>query len=170
MSMDKIIKTLDNLDKMHKSLLDLASKKTQIIVDGDMEALDKMIKNEQAHVAAVEQLEKQRQKMVTDYLAAKGLASADKPTVSDLIAATTDEQEKQQLVQLRQSIIETIENLKKKNIMNQKLVYQSLQFVNMSLDLMRPQAAPQASTMNYSSKEVQGSRVNSQKSNFDSGI
>ena len=73
MSIEKIVATLEKLEKMHKSLLELAIAKTEFIKINDMENLDKLIKNEQAHVAAIDKLEQQRQLMVTDYLRAKGI-------------------------------------------------------------------------------------------------
>ena len=53
-----------------------------------------MLKDEQAHVAAIDKLEQQRQKQVTDYLEAKGLASTDKATVADVIEAAEQQTEK----------------------------------------------------------------------------
>lgn len=151
--MDKIIQNLTNLLRMHKSLLDLATKKTDIIVESDMEELDAMIKTEQAHVAAIEQLERQRQQLVTDYLAAKGSASSLTPTVAELIEAA-DAPNKAKIQTIREELLTIIDALKAKNEFNQKMVYQSLQMVNMTLDMMRPQPMTQADTMNYSSKEV----------------
>ena len=151
--MDKIIQNLTNLLRMHKSLLDLATKKTDIIVESDMEELDAMIKTEQAHVAAIEQLERQRQQLVTDYLAAKGSAPSLTPTVAELIEAA-DAPNKAKIQTIREELLTIIDALRAKNELNQKMVYQSLQMVNMTLELMRPRPAAQADTMNYSSKEV----------------
>lgn len=151
--MDKIIQNLTNLVRMHKSLLDLATKKTDVIVESNMEELDALIKTEQAHVAAIEQLERQRQQLVTDYLAAKGSASSLTPTVAELIEAA-DAPNKAKIQTIREELLTIIEALRAKNELNQKMVYQSLQMVNMTLDMMRPQPMTQADTMNYSSKEV----------------
>lgn len=151
--MDKIIQNLTNLVRMHKSLLDLATKKTDIIVESNMEELDALIKKEQAHVAAIEQLERQRQQLVTDYLAAKGSAPSLTPTVAELIEAA-DAPNKAKIQTIREELLTIIDALRVKNELNQKMVYQSLQMVNMTLELMRPRPAAQADTMNYSSKEV----------------
>ncbi|XRD25634.1 hypothetical protein AABM34_03335 [Lysinibacillus fusiformis] len=51
MSVEAINSTLMMLERMHKSLLELAFKKTEIIKAGDIEALDQLLKDEQAHVA-----------------------------------------------------------------------------------------------------------------------
>lgn len=166
MSVQSIISILDKLEKMHKSLLEHAYKKTELVKKGDMQELDNMLKIEQSHVAAIETLEQQRQKIVTDYFRAKGIAHSDIPTVADVIEAASKEEERQQLQAVRDRLMETIEELKRQNDLNQKLVFQSLQFVNMSLDLMRPR--PQENTMNYSSKEVRGTNNAAKKAFFDS--
>ena len=53
MSLTTIMSTLDNLEKLHRSLLRLANDKTALIKSGDMEGLDQMLKDEQAHLAAI---------------------------------------------------------------------------------------------------------------------
>lgn len=164
MSIEKIISVLSKLEKMHKSLLELAYQKTELIKVGNMEELDTMLKNEQAHVAAIEQLEQQRQMMVTEYLGAKGIALSDNPTVVDVIDAAESEQEKAQLTEIRNRLLRTIDDLRKQNDLNQKLVFQSLQFVNMTLDLLRPRPEQ----INYSGKEVQGVQTVNKKTYFDS--
>ncbi|MEL3960235.1 flagellar protein FlgN [Lysinibacillus endophyticus] len=146
MSVQQIIKTLENLEKMHKSLLELAFKKTEIVKKGDMEELDAMLKKEQSHVAAIGTLEQQRQALVQDYLNAKGIAHVGSPTVLDVIEAAESEIERKQLEEVRNRLMLVIDDLRKQNDLNQKLVFQSLKFVNMTLDMLRPQP----SEINYS--------------------
>lgn len=154
MSVENIISTLEKLERMHKSLLELANTKTEFIKANDMEQLDHMLKTEQAHVAAIETLEQQRQAMVTDYLQAKGIAFTDIPTVAQVIDAT-DGPDKQALQAVRERLVALLTELKKRNDLNQRLVFQSLQFVNLTLDMLQPQRQ-QASTFNYSGAEVRG--------------
>ena len=68
MSITTILALLDNLEKLHKSLLGLANDKTAIITKGDMEGLDQLLKDEQSHLAAIVQIEKQRQTAVARIL------------------------------------------------------------------------------------------------------
>ena len=166
MSVGNIISTLEKLERMHKSLFELANKKTEFIKANDMEQLNNMLKTEQAHVAAIETLEQQRQAMVTDYLQAKGIAFTDIPTVAQVIDAT-DGPEKQALQAVRERLIALVTDLKKRNDLNQKLVFQSLQFVNLTVDMLRPQSQ-QASTFNYSGAEVRGETTVAKKSYYDS--
>ncbi len=164
MSVEAICSTLIKLERMHKSLLELAFKKTEIIKAGDIEALDQMLKDEQAHVAAIDKLEQQRQKQVTDYLGAKGFASADNMTVADVIEAADQQTEKDTLSAVRDRLLKIINDLRQQNDLNQKLVFQSLQIVNFSLDALRPRPEQ----INYSGNEVRGTNTMAKKSYFDS--
>lgn len=164
MSVEAINSTLTMLERMHKSLLELALKKTEIIKAGDIEALDQLLKDEQAHIAAIDKLEQQRQKQVTDYLEAKGFASTDKMTVADVIEAAEQPAQKDTLSTVRNRLMLIIEDLRKQNDLNQKLVFQSLQFVNLTLDTLRPRPEQ----MNYSGSEVRGTNTVAKKSYFDS--
>ncbi|KOP77750.1 hypothetical protein AMS59_13965 [Lysinibacillus sp. FJAT-14745] len=164
MSTEAICSTLTKLERMHKSLLELAIKKTEIITVGNIEALDQMLKDEQAHVAAIDKLEQQRQKQVTDYLEAKGFASTDKTTVADVIEAAEQQTEKDMLSAVRNRLLQIINDLKNQNDLNQKLVFQSLQFVNLTLDALQPRPEQ----INYSGNEVRGTNTMAKKSYFDS--
>lgn len=166
MSVQPIIQILEKLEKMHKSLLELAYKKTEIVKNGDMGELDLMLKNEQSHVAAIETLEKQRQQLVKEYLNKKGLLGVEEPTLLQLIEATETAEEKRQIETIREQLMSVIDDLKEQNEMNQKLILQSLQVVNMTLEMFRPQRPEQ---INYSGKSVRGEKYNgSKKSYFDS--
>ncbi len=118
-----------------------------------------MLKDEQAHVAAIDKLEQQRQIQVTDYLEAKGFASTDKMTVADVIEAAEQQTEKDTLSSVRNRLMLIIEDLRKQNDLNQKLVFQSLQFVNLTLDTLRPRPEQ----MNYSGSEVRGTNTVAKK-------
>ncbi|SDM43098.1 FlgN protein [Psychrobacillus sp. OK028] len=151
MSIDNILQSLNKLDMLHKSLLEVAYKKTEAIKIGDMDSLNQLLKDEQAHVAGISQLEQQRQKEVTDYLRAKGIAPTDNPTVALVLENTNIDEDKAQLTKARNNLLLTVESLKSQNDLNQKLTMQSLQFVNLTLDALRPKP----DQINYSKSEVQ---------------
>ncbi|MEK4083205.1 flagellar protein FlgN [Psychrobacillus sp. FSL K6-1415] len=162
MSIGNILQSLTKLDMIHKSLLEVAYKKTEAIKIGDMDSLNQLLKDEQAHVAGISQLEQQRQLEVTDYLRAKGIAPTDNPTVALVLENTNSDEEKAQLTKARNNLLLTLETLKNQNDLNQKLTFQSLQFVNMTLDMLRPKP----DQINYSQTEVKGSLKD--KTYFDS--
>lgn len=162
MSIEKILHSLTKLEMLHKSLLEIAYKKTEAIKTGDMDSLNQLLKDEQAHVAGISQLEQQRQIEVTDYLRAKGIAPTDNPTVALVLEYTNSTEEKEQLGEARNKLLLTLETLKHQNDLNQKLTLQSLQFVNLTLDALRPKP----DQINYSKTEVNS--PSKDKTYFDS--
>jgi flagellar biosynthesis/type III secretory pathway chaperone len=164
MSIVPIIQTLDNLEKLHRSLLDLAYKKTEFVKTGDMDSLDQLLKDEQAHVAAISQLEQQRQLVVTDYLRAKGIAPSDNPTVVQVMEAAESPTDQEQLKTARNRLLLTVNQLKYQNDLNQKLTYQSLQYVNLTLDMLKPRP----DQINYSRTDAKGVKSVKDKTYFDS--
>jgi flagellar biosynthesis/type III secretory pathway chaperone len=139
MSAEALITSMEKLLKLHKSLYELAVKKTDIIKNGDMDALNQMLKDEQAHMTAIDRMEKERQK------AAKGIAAKmDSPTVSDCLNILP-QTERIKLETIANELTELVYELKDQNYLNQQLVHHSLQFVNVSMNLLRPQPE----NMNY---------------------
>lgn len=163
MSIEAILVILDNLEKLHMSLLRLAEEKTELLKTGNMEQLDRLMKEEQAHLAAIMQSEAKRQQEVARYLYGQGRPVPNEPTVTDLLE-TVPAEEQQLLVEARDRLLHAIHDLKRQNDLNQKLAYQSLQFVNLSLDMVRPR--PEAVT--YSKTEVEGQKVQPNRATFDS--
>ncbi|MEK4285463.1 MULTISPECIES: flagellar protein FlgN [Ureibacillus] len=163
MSVQPIISILEKLEKMHKSLLEHAYKKTELVKNNDMEELDKMLKVEQSHVAAIEQLEQLRQKKVVEFFQLKGIKVSSPPSVAELLEVIEDEEESQQLSDVRNRLLKVIDDLKKQNDLNQQLIYNSLQLVNVTLNMLRPQPEE----INYSEKTVRGGNAPRQ-SLFDS--
>lgn len=164
MSVQPIISILERIEKMQKSLLEHAYRKTELVKKNDMAELNEMLKIEQSHVAAIEMLEKQRQETVSQYLRSKGKETKSIPTVRDVIEIADNVEERKRLEELSERLILLVDELKNRNELNQKLIYNSLQFINMSMQLMRPQLEQ----VNYSNGEVRGEMAHSKKSFFDS--
>ncbi|MBM7585869.1 flagellar biosynthesis/type III secretory pathway chaperone [Bacillus pakistanensis] len=132
-----LILTLEKLIKLHSSLLDLSQRKTEIIKKGDVNGLDQFLKDEQKHIAAINTMEMERQKQATFFLKERGKAGTN-PTISQCIEVANDD-DKNELTRLQKQLLMIIDELKTANELNQKLIYQSLQYVNMSLSMIHPQ-------------------------------
>jgi len=133
MSAELLITTIEKLYKLHRSLYEMAVKKTEIIKVGDIESLQNMVKEENAHISAIRKLEDVRQKSTIAIC-----QDRENPTISDCIEKFNGP-EKDTLIKISEQLTETILDLKEQNYLNQQLIHQSLQFVNMSLNLLRPQ-------------------------------
>jgi hypothetical protein len=163
MSITTILVSLDNLVKLHRSLLRLAYDKTGLIKSGEMDELDQLLKDEQAHLAAIVQMDTKRQLDVAQYLTDQGRSVPLNPTVADLLEAAP-ETDREILEEARDRLLHAIHDLKGQNDLNQKLTYQSLQFVNLSLDMVRPRLE----AVNYSKTEINGKKVLKEQTTFDS--
>lgn len=143
MSATNLTTTLEKLYKLHKSLFDLSVNKTDVIKKGDMGELDRVLKGEQKHLAAINTVEAERQRESSHYLNSRGVAFIEAPTISQCIEHSSP-QEQETLAKWQQKLVDIIGELRVQNELNQKLVYQSLQFVNMNLSMTQPQ--PEQST------------------------
>ena len=166
MSIEPILTTLNHLEKLHMSLLRLSNDKTALLKDGDIDGIDQLLKEEQSHLAAIVQMDQKRVTEVKRYLTAQGCAVPAEPTMTQLIELANIP-DKEPLAEARDRLLHAIHELKLQNDLNQQLTYQSLQFVNLSLDMVRPRPE----TVNYSKNEVQGqsqSGAKTKRSSFDS--
>lgn len=164
--MDSLIQVMYNLERLHRSLLKVAFDKMHAIKENDIHQLNELLKEEQSHLAAIVQLDRSREDIVRQLLQQKEpVTRPEEMTISKLLEQL-DGSEREQLIEARDQLLQTIVELKNQNELNQKLTFQSLQFVNLSLDMVRPQ---QGNSMNYSKNEVAGIRDQaSTKGAFDS--
>lgn len=165
MSIETILTTLNHLEKLHMSLLRLSNDKTAMLKSGDINGIDQLLKEEQAHLAAIVQMDQQRVDAVKRYLTGQGRPVPAEPTMTQLIEVA-EEPDKQPLAEARDRLLHAIHALKQQNELNQQMTYQSLQFVNLSLDMVRPRPE----NVNYSKNEVQGQSQGAKPklSSFDS--
>ncbi|EIJ80513.1 FlgN family protein [Bacillus methanolicus PB1] len=133
MSAQALTASMEKLLKLHKSLYELAVKKTEIVKQGDIESLNKFIQQEQVHITAIEKVEKERQAAVL-----RLLPQMENPTVTDCLSVLKGE-EHHRLHELSDQLMETVFELKERNFLNQQMIYHSLQFVNFSMNLINPQ-------------------------------
>lgn len=160
MSTGHIITALEKLIKLHKGLNELASRKTDIIKRSDMDALTALLNEEQKYVKAIAMVDQEREAAVGKFLQ-EGNSEMTKATMTDIIELV-DISEKQELERLRAVLMSEAIALKEANILNQQLIYQSLQFINVSLDMFRPR------TQEYNYEKTVQNKQRNAKSVFDS--
>ncbi|MFL0364977.1 flagellar protein FlgN [Pseudobacillus sp. 179-B 2D1 NHS] len=158
MSAGKLIDVLDKMDRLHEMLLALCEKKADIIKQNDMDGLDQLLKDEQKYTAAIQTMEAERQRE------AERMAGKAEATIAECIQSATGA-DKERLAELQASLLNRLEQLKEINDLNQKLIYQSLQFVSMSMSMLQPQ--PAQATYTHPAK---GSGQQVKRSMFDSQV
>lgn len=137
MTFTELVSLLEKQVKLHKSLYQLALKKTEALKKQDIDALTALMNDEQKHIFAIQQLENNR----LHFMRQHGLAEATMTSCIEL----AEEPERSQLVELYDELSCIIANIKQANDVNRQLTEQSLQFVYLTLDMMMPQTQP----MNY---------------------
>lgn len=160
MSAELLISIMDKLYKLHRSLYEIAIRKTEIIKIGDIDSLNKVMKEENAHLAAIRKLEEERKKATVSICNGQ-----ENPTVTDCIAKLNG-QNKDALLKVTEKLAEMIVDLKERNYLNQQLVHQSLQFVQVSLNLLRPKPV----AINYGPPTKQKQMANSTHGIFNSQV
>lgn len=136
MSADQLLIVMERLIEMHKSLLEIADKKTAIIEKGDIDALNTLVKEEQKLLPSLNKYEQVRHQVVRNFLTPYHVEE-ENYTITTCLEFLADPN-KEKLSSLRDELIDIVQTLQKKNDLNSQLVHQSLQFVQMSLDMFYP--------------------------------
>ncbi|MCA0971566.1 flagellar protein FlgN [Halobacillus litoralis] len=160
MSVQPILQTMTQLKQLHESLLALSQNKTDALKANDTTALQKLLATERKHVQAINKVEKQRMTTVAQWYTSQGL-TATEPTISEMLEHLEGEQY-EALENKYNELILVLADLKKQEILNAELTKQSLQFVNLYLDMLQPSLE----SVNYGVNESQSTK--SKRSVFDS--
>ncbi|MBD8004673.1 flagellar protein FlgN [Bacillus norwichensis] len=160
MSAETLIVNLTKQYQLHESLLRNALKKTEVLKKGDVDSLQEIMREEQKLAAAITMMENERQTAAQSFLK----KSADSQiTIVDCIKAAVPEAA-ETLKALQDQLVSVIAKLQEQNELNQQLIYQTLQFVNINLDVLQPEKEAAA----YSRPDVKKQHAKPGKSFFDS--
>ncbi|MBD2845836.1 flagellar protein FlgN [Paenibacillus sp. IB182496] len=135
MSLAELIQTLDHQAAIYKQLLDIAEAKTAVLVRNNVEQLNQFLQKERKLVTEAESLEVRRAQLTSRHFATIGYRGTGY-TISELIRSTHHSEPKQQLIEMQQALASMLEELKRRNELNQQLVRQSLAFVDYSVSLV----------------------------------
>ena len=158
MSAAQVIAIMEKLYKLHKVLYQLEQKKEKLLKEDNVDGLSGLLAEEQKYIAAIQTIERARKKEVANWL------GQEEATISDCLEKAEGE-EKEKLFQLRKQLMDVVELLKQQNHLNQQLIYQSLQFITYSLNLLHPQ--PREATYSHP-KQIMKERLG--QSLFDSKV
>lgn len=134
MSTEKLVTTLKKILLLHQHLLKLSERKSDILKKGDIDALNEQMKEEQKYILAIKQVENERIALVDKILGPR----VQEKTLTKCIEAAS-EPIRSELEQLYEDLVRVTHDLRAVNELNQQLTHQSLQYVNMSLDMLVPQ-------------------------------
>ncbi|SET09450.1 FlgN protein [Oceanobacillus limi] len=160
MSVESIIQSIKNLVKVHENLLKISEEKTEVVKAGSVDKLQTVLIKERKLVQLLDKEEDSRKKKVDEWFLQNGFPTED-TTISKILESLTNEKEKKELENHTVELTELMLKLKQQEQLNLALIQQSMQFVQVSLDLM----SPSLKNMNYGNEKDQSS---SNRSMFDS--
>ncbi|SEF66107.1 FlgN protein [Butyrivibrio sp. Su6] len=147
--MENLVSVLDQECTMYEQLLELSSRKTPIIVKGDLTALAKITDEEQHIIGNIQSLEKKRQTAMQD-IANVLNKDVNSLKLTDLIVVLEKRPEDQRNLASRRDKLVTVANsVRRVNSQNQELLISSLEMVKFEMNIIQAsKSAPQ--TANYS--------------------
>lgn len=136
MAIQGLISVLERLLEVQRAMNTLATEKTEVLKKNDIKGLEAIMKQEDAYVAQLEQLETQRVDETKGLLKAKGIMPED-VTLSAIVHMVA-ENEREQIETLQEQLQKEMDQLQSQNELNQDLIRQSLHFINLSIDMVAP--------------------------------
>src|SRR5699024_2560937 len=109
---------------------------------------------------SIERTEEKRMEEVNKWFTDQGLP-LENATITEMLNKLSNENEKKSLEKVTVNLTELIVKIKQQEQLNEALLKQSMQFVQLSLDMLHPSIE----NMNYNQKQ---SQVTTERSVFDS--
>lgn len=147
--MENLIDILTQESGIYEGLLELAIKKTPVIVAGDLEGLTAITDEEQNVAIGLSNLEKRREEVTKD-MATVLNKPIDSMKLLDLIEMLKGRPEEQKrLIEVRDRLQKSVYELKRVNNQNSELLKNALEMVQFEMGLLQAmKTAPE--TANYS--------------------
>ena len=164
---EELTVALDKEVTLYEALLKLSQEKTPIIIEGNIEALQKITDEEQAVVYQIAAVDAKRESVTKDIanVLNKDVETLKLSVLIELLGGQPTEKAKLSL--LHDKLKDVVNRVKKINSNNAELINHSLEMVQFDLNMIRSmKQAPE--TANYGSNAINaGSMLGSAVSGFD---
>jgi flagellar biosynthesis/type III secretory pathway chaperone len=146
---ETLVDVLDKEGSLYEKLLGLSSRKTTIIIKGDLKALAEITDEEQCIISDIQAAEKQRQTAMTDIANVLNM-DVNSLKLTDLIQVLEKRPADQRnLAVQRDRLVAVADNVRRVNGQNQELLKSSIEMVQFEMNIIQAsKRAPQ--TANYS--------------------
>lgn len=158
---ESIVSVLEQENSEYEKLISLSNQKTDIIIKGDLEALDRITGEEQEVVAGIQKMEKTRMQTMKDIEEVtnhKG-EGLKLPDLIDMMKSRPAE--KEALEKIHGKLKVTMDEMKKINDRNRELLQNALEMVQFDMNLLQSlKTAPETADYNssaYSTGTIMGS-------------
>lgn len=156
-NLGEIISCLEKQKSIYEELLSISREKKQVLIDGNVEKLDSMVKREGNLIIEIGDLENKREKAVEAL--AKELGCSSKELTVSYVCDRVADKRVGKIMSLADSIGNILKELKELNHINGKLIEQSLEYVNFSINLVADVLEGQKAVYEANEEENKGNGV-----------
>lgn len=132
MQIEMIEASLSDLLSLHENLLELSLEKKAVLIKGNTDLLRAITGKEQKLIKAIQKKDHELQSNCNGFL-----GNEQKQTLNDVLQKV-DNQAKAALIDIKQKLETVLGLIRTQNDTNQQLIKQSLQFIEVSIDLLKP--------------------------------
>ncbi|BBB91690.1 MAG TPA: flagellar protein FlgN [Methylomusa anaerophila] len=145
---EKLITIMHQTIQLYQTLLELSRQKREALVAVNIQEVESITRQEELLIIEAGKLEKSRQAAIEQIIARHNLSAAN-PTLMQ-VKELADEQTAARIESIGEQIASLVKELVALNQLNTKLINQSLEYINFSINVMTQAAAeptysPQAS-------------------------
>lgn len=130
----QLTEVLNQENEIYDTLSKLSNNKTNLIVGGKVMELESIVKIEQSLVIKISKLEDEREKVVEKLCVLLGMRP-EEVTISGL-AAQLGQNDSSKLMACQEKMINNINILKNANDINSKLIKNSLEYIDFTINMM----------------------------------
>jgi len=134
--LDRIRDILGSQLELYRELLDAAAETRDHVVANRVDLLEKTVQREMELVSTIEELEAERLRIMLSVC--KELDIDPEEATISVLAQKLPEEESSKLLELRDSILSTLDELGAKGKVNERLIRDSLRYINFALGLYFP--------------------------------
>lgn len=139
---EELIQVLEDETGCYEALVAMADNKKDVIISGDVPSLQDMVKHEQDLAGRILRSEKKRQELISDIAL---VTNQDERTLTVMrLVELLKGQEfiADKLQQAAMNLMDVVEEMKAANDLNQKLIEQSLEFVDFTMNAIQSAKSP----------------------------
>lgn len=134
---EELISTLEEEDKIYKEVLPVTSRKTQAVIENDLDTLQNIIAQEQELIDKINTLEHKREEVVLNVATVLGKeqGSLNVKKIIEILDGQPKEQRKLSLI--HDSLVKTVQTLMEINSRNESLIKQSLEMIEFNMNFIQ---------------------------------
>lgn len=148
--------------KIYKHMLEVTKNKTDVITSGKAKELDNITQIEQTLILNIVKLEDLREGIIENIK--KQMNIKDDLNITKLLKKL-DKGQREEIEKIRDQLLEILNNIKERNNLNSVLINDSLEYINLNINLLT-----NAASENTYSDKVKKKNVQQQKSIFDAKV